>query len=73
MASGLTRNQVPGNRLRVRPPCPPLLSDNALRRLVRAEIGVPALQSCLDGQRGRARALTWLRTTLASFAPLLKR
>ena len=25
MASGLTRNQVPGNRLRVRIPCPPLL------------------------------------------------
>ena len=24
MASGLTRNQVPGNRLRVRIPCPPL-------------------------------------------------
>lgn len=24
MASGLTRNQVPGNRLRVRLPCPPL-------------------------------------------------
>ena len=26
MASGLTRNQVPGNRLRVRIPCPPLLN-----------------------------------------------
>ena len=24
MVSGLTRNQVPGNRLRVRIPCPPL-------------------------------------------------
>jgi hypothetical protein len=24
MASGLTRNQMPGNRLRVRIPCPPL-------------------------------------------------
>jgi hypothetical protein len=30
MASGLTRNQMPGNRLRVRIPCPPL----ELRRLV---------------------------------------
>jgi hypothetical protein len=26
MVSGLTRNQVPGNRLRVRIPCPPLRS-----------------------------------------------
>jgi hypothetical protein len=25
MVSGLTRNQVPGNRLRVRIPCPPLV------------------------------------------------
>jgi hypothetical protein len=25
MVSGLTRNQMPGNRLRVRIPCPPLL------------------------------------------------
>ena len=31
MVSGLTRNQVPGNRLRVRIPCPPLmyLTDNS--------------------------------------------
>jgi hypothetical protein len=34
MVSGLTRNQVPGNRLRVRIPCPPLhkaISNNKLR------------------------------------------
>jgi hypothetical protein len=28
MVSGLTRNQVPGNRLRVRIPCPPLLHED---------------------------------------------
>ena len=37
MVSSLTRNQVPGNRLRVRIPCPPLLIHKHLRRL--AECG----------------------------------
>ena len=30
MVSGLTRNQVPGNRLRVRLPCPPLEKASAI-------------------------------------------
>ena len=29
MASGLTRNQMPGNRLRVRLPCPPLAQNQS--------------------------------------------
>lgn len=29
MASGLIRNQMPGDRLRVRPPCPPLQQKEA--------------------------------------------
>ncbi len=30
MASGLTRNQMPGNRLRVRIPCPPFYGCDAI-------------------------------------------
>ena len=33
MASGLTRNQVPGNRLRVRIPCPPLIKASRVNEL----------------------------------------
>ncbi len=35
MVSGLTRNQVPGNRLRVRLPCPPLLKPYVAMSYVR--------------------------------------
>ena len=35
MVSSLTRNQVPGNRLRVRIPCPPLLSNSKPRKDLR--------------------------------------
>ena len=33
MVSGLTRNQVPGNRLRVRIPCPPLRPSPLIKEL----------------------------------------
>ena len=36
MASGDIGNVVPGNRLRVRPPCPPLRSSNTLLLLLLA-------------------------------------
>ena len=66
MVSGLTRNQVPGNRLRVRIPCPPLivsLADKELpmirhRKLFR--FVVP------HGSGVLPKMLPWLRTQLAS-------
>ncbi len=42
MVSSLIRNQVPGNRLRVRPPCPPL-DVNALQKRACDDIPSPAL------------------------------
>ncbi len=44
MASGLTGNEVPGNRLWVRVPCPPLVfsgKPNFSDALVPGEVGLP--------------------------------
>lgn len=55
MASGLIGIQVPGNRLRVRVPCPPLctfLAERAAARLLcqnsKAILGLPPLRAATD-------------------------
>ena len=55
MASGLTRNQMPGNRLRVRIPCPPLLHA---RIAILADAGLPAEPGIVPGSgKGRTAPL----------------
>jgi nicotinamidase-related amidase/type 1 glutamine amidotransferase len=67
MASGLTRNQMPGNRLRVRIPCPPL--RNLKRRLIVHAAFVLPMLAGLCAPASAAEAPRSLELTARSLAP----